>query len=100
MSRQPKIGERLPYLLSALKAPRIGERLAATAERAREEQWAYEQFLEVLLEAAGFAGGERCPYERSLGALGGPEVFPRGPSGPRQPPRHAGFPAHKTLEDF
>ena len=34
--RQAKVGERLPYLLSALKAPRIAERLAATAERARE----------------------------------------------------------------
>jgi DNA replication protein DnaC len=79
MSRQAKIGERLPYLLASLKAPRIGERLAATAERAREEKWPYEQFLEVLLEA---------------------EVFAREASGPRQRTRHAGFPAHKTLEDF
>ncbi len=50
-----KVGERLPYLLSALKAPRIAERLAATAERAREEQWPYEQFLETLCEAEVFA---------------------------------------------
>jgi hypothetical protein len=39
MTAKAKVGERLPYLLSALKAPRIAERLAATAERAREEQW-------------------------------------------------------------
>jgi hypothetical protein len=51
MSRPAKVGERLPYLLSAMKAPRIGERLEATAERAREEKWPYEQFLETLLEA-------------------------------------------------
>jgi DNA replication protein DnaC len=74
-----KVGERLPYLLSSLKAPRIAERLAATAERAREEQWPYEQFLEVLCEA---------------------EVFAREASGARTRTRSAGFPAHKTLEDF
>src|SRR5215212_9700687 len=72
-------GERLPYLLSKLKAPRVRERLQATAERARAEGWAYEQFLEVLLEA---------------------EVFARDASGARQRIRHAGFPAHKTIEDF
>ena len=74
-----KVGDRLPYLLSMLKAPRIAERLAATAERAREEQWPYEQFLEVLCEA---------------------EVFAREASGARTRTRSAGFPAHKTLEDF
>jgi hypothetical protein len=55
MTAKAKVGERLPYLLSALKAPRILERLAATAERAREEQWPYEQFLETLCEAEVFA---------------------------------------------
>jgi DNA replication protein DnaC len=79
MTRQAKVGERLPYLFTALKAPRIGERLEATAERAREEKWPCEQFLEVLLEA---------------------EVFARKASGARQRTRHAGFPAHKTLDDF
>src|ERR1700741_621896 len=79
MSHQAKIGERLPYLLASLKAPRIGERLAETAERAREEKWPYEQFLEALLEA---------------------EVFAREASGARQRIRHAAFPAQKTLEDF
>ena len=48
-------GKRLPYLLSKLKAPRVLERLEQTAERARQEQWPYEQFLEALLEAEVFA---------------------------------------------
>ena len=74
-----KPGERLPYLLSKLKAPRVLQRLEQTAERARAEQWPYEQFLETLLEA---------------------EVFARDASGARQRIRHAAFPAHKTLEDF
>jgi DNA replication protein DnaC len=73
------VGERLPYLLSKLKAPRVLERLEATAARAREEEWPYEQFLEALLEA---------------------EVFARDASGARQRIRSAAFPAHKTLEDF
>jgi len=34
-------GDRLAYLLRALKAPRILERLHATAERARVEGWPY-----------------------------------------------------------
>jgi DNA replication protein DnaC len=72
-------GARLPYLIAKLKAPRVLERLAATAERARAEQWPYEQFLEALLEA---------------------EVFARDASGARQRVRHAALPAHKTLEDF
>jgi DNA replication protein DnaC len=72
-------GERLPYLVAKIKAPRISERLAATAERARAEGWAYEQFLEALLEA---------------------EVFARDASGARQRIRSAGFPALKSLEDF
>ena len=73
------IGERLPYLLSKLKAPRVLERLPETAARAREQGWPYEQFLETLLEA---------------------EVFARDASGARQRIRHAALPAHKTLEDF
>jgi DNA replication protein DnaC len=71
--------DRLPYLLRALKTPRVAERLAVTADRARSEQWPYEQFLEALLEA---------------------EVFARDASGARQRIRHAGFPALKTLDDF
>jgi len=73
------IGDRLPYLLGKLKTPRVLERLEQTATTARAEGWAYEQFLEVLLEA---------------------EVFARDASGARNRVRHAAFPAHKTLEDF
>src|SRR3712207_6552909 len=73
------VGERLPCLLAKLKAPRVLERFEQTAERARAEQWPYEQFLEALLEA---------------------EVFARDASGARQRIRHAQFPARKTLEDF
>jgi DNA replication protein DnaC len=76
---KPHAGERLPYLLAKLKAPRVLERLEQTAARAREEQWPYEQFLEALLEA---------------------EVFARDASGARARIRSAGFPAHKTLEAF
>jgi DNA replication protein DnaC len=72
-------GDRLPYLVAKLKAPRIGERLGPTAERARAEGWAYEAFLEALLEA---------------------EVFAREASGARARIRGAGFPALKSLEDF
>jgi DNA replication protein DnaC len=72
-------GDRLPYLLAKLKAPRVLERLQQTAETARAEGWPYEQFLETLLEA---------------------EVFARDASGSRNRVRHAAFPAHKTLEDF
>jgi len=74
-----KAGERLPYLLGKLKTPRVLERLAQTAERARAERWPYEQFLESLLEA---------------------EVFARDASGARMRIRHAAFPALKTLDDF
>jgi hypothetical protein len=74
-----QVGERLPYLLSKLKAPRVLQRLEQTAERARAEQWPYEQFLETLLEA---------------------EVFARDASGARMRIRHAGFPGLKTLDDF
>src|SRR5437763_1823268 len=74
-----KAGERLPYLLAKLKAPRVLERLEQTAALAREQEWPYERFLETLLEA---------------------EVFARDASGARTRLRHAAFPAVKTLEDF
>ena len=61
MTAKTKVGDRLPYLLSMLKAPRIAERLAATADRARDEQRAYEQFLEVLCEAEVFAREVSAP---------------------------------------
>src|SRR3954452_18915649 len=89
------MSERLPYLLRSLKAPRIAERLPATAERARAEQWPYEQFLEALLEAEVFAreaSGARMRLRHA--------AFPAVASGPRMRLRHAAFPALKPLEDF
>ena len=74
-TKRAAVGERLPYLLAKLKAPRVLERLEQTAATAREEGWPYEQFLETLLEA---------------------EVFARDASGARNRIRHAAFPAHKT----
>jgi DNA replication protein DnaC len=79
MTKTTGIGDRLPFLISKMKAPRLLERLEQTAARARDESWPYEQFLEALLEA---------------------EVFARDASGARQRVRHAALPAHKTLEDF
>ena len=76
---KPKAGERLPYLLGKLKAPRVLERLEQTAALAREQEWPYERFLEMLLEA---------------------EVFARDASGARMRVRAGGFPALKTLDDF
>ncbi len=80
MSATPKakLGERLPYLLSKLKAPRVLERLEQTAERARAEEWPYEQFLEALLEA---------------------EVFARDASGARQRSRHVNEVGSLPLEE-
>ena len=49
--KKAKAGERLPYLLAKLKAPRVLERLEQTATLAREQEWPYERFLETLLEA-------------------------------------------------
>lgn len=72
-------GDRIPYLLAKLKAPRISERLGPVAELARSEGWPYERFLETLLEA---------------------EVFARDASGARARTKAAGFPAMKSLEDF
>ena len=69
-----KAGERLPYLLSKLKAPRVLERLEQTAALAREQEWPYERFLETLLEA---------------------EVFARDASGARMRVRAAGFPVRR-----
>jgi hypothetical protein len=74
-----KVGERLPYLLGKLKAPRVLQRLEQTAERARAEQWPYEQFLETLLAA---------------------EVASRDAHGGEARIKQARFPARKTLEEF
>jgi hypothetical protein len=68
-----KVGERLPYLLSMLNAPRVPERLEQTAALAREQEWPDERFLETLLEAEVFA----------LRHLGGPGCGSATPPSPR-----------------
>jgi hypothetical protein len=60
-----KTGERLPYLLGKLKAPRVLERLEQTAALAREQSWPYARFLETLLEAEVFAATPPAPAHGS-----------------------------------
>jgi DNA replication protein DnaC len=69
----------LAYLFRALKAPAAGRALTALADRAREEQWSYERFAEVLLWT---------------------EVSARDSHGGEGRIKAARFPARKTLEEF
>jgi DNA replication protein DnaC len=69
----------LAYLFRALKAPAAARALPAVADRAREEQWSYERFAEVLL---------------------GTEVSARDSHGGEGRIKTARFPSRKTLEEF
>src|SRR5437016_7684433 len=69
----------LAHLFRTLKAPAAARALPKLAERAREEEWSYERFVEALLST---------------------EVSSRESSGGRLRIRAARFPAHKTLEEF
>ena len=69
----------LAHLFRALKAPAAARALPALAERAREESWSYERFLEGLL---------------------GAEVSARGSHGGENRIKAARFPARKSLEEF
>src|SRR5437879_6757966 len=69
----------LAHLFRALKAPAAARALPALADRAREEQWSYEHFAEVLL---------------------GNEVSSRDSHGGEGRIKTARFPARKTLEEF
>ena len=69
----------LAHLFRALKAPAAARALPALAERAREEQWSYERFAEVLLAT---------------------EVASRDSHGGENRIKAARFPARKTLEEF
>ena len=69
----------LAHLFRALKAPAAARALPALADRAREEQWSYERFAEVLL---------------------GTEVSARESHGGEGRIKTARFPARKTLEEF
>src|ERR1700750_668138 len=69
----------LAHLFRALKAPAAARALPVIADRAREEQWSYEHFAEVLL---------------------GTEVSSRDSHGGEGRIKAARFPARKTLEEF
>ena len=69
----------LAHLFRALKAPAAARALPKLAERAREEQWSYERFAEVLLST---------------------EVSSRDSHGGESRIKAARFPARKTLEEF
>jgi DNA replication protein DnaC len=69
----------LAHLFRALKAPAAARALPALADRAREEGWSYERFVEVLLSQ---------------------EVSARDSHGGENRIRAARFPARKTLEEF
>src|SRR5829696_1259000 len=69
----------LAHLFRALKAPAAARALPALADRARDEQWSYERFAEVLLST---------------------EVSSRESHGGESRIKAARFPARKTLEEF
>jgi DNA replication protein DnaC len=74
-----KSSAELAHLFRALKAPAAARALPAIADRAREQQWSYERFAEVLL---------------------GIEVSARDSHGGEGRIKAARFPARKTLEEF
>jgi hypothetical protein len=82
-------GDRLPYLLRALKAPRILERLAWTAERARADGRPHEQFLEALCEAEVFAREPPAPANASATPASPPPRPWRTSTSPPSPPPNA-----------
>src|ERR1700747_1303069 len=69
----------LAHLFRALKAPAAARALPALADRARDEQWSYERFAEILL---------------------GTEASARDSHGGEGRIKTARFPARKTLEEF
>jgi DNA replication protein DnaC len=69
----------LAHLFRALKAPAAARSLPKLADRARQEEWSYERFVQALLET---------------------EVSARDSHGGEARIRQARFPARKTLEEF
>ena len=69
----------LAHLFRALKAPAAARALPKLADRAREEEWSYEQFAGVLLKT---------------------EIDSRDSHGGQARIKAARFPARKTLEEF
>src|SRR5437870_13253545 len=73
-----KISE-LHHLFRALKAPAAARALPKLSERAREESWSHERFLEAVLST---------------------EIASRDSHGGESRIKAARFPARKTLEQF
>jgi DNA replication protein DnaC len=69
----------LSHLFRALKAPAAARALPKLADRARSEEWSYEQFAAVLLKT---------------------EIDSRDSHGGQARIKAARFPQHKTLEEF
>jgi DNA replication protein DnaC len=69
----------LAHLFRTLKAPAAARALPKLADRAREEDWSYERFLEAVLQT---------------------EVASRDSHGGENRIKAARFPARKTLEEF
>ena len=69
----------LAHLFRALKAPAAARALPTLADRARQEDWSYEKFLQALLSS---------------------EVSARDSHGGENRIKTARFPARKTLEEF
>src|SRR3954469_6330371 len=69
----------LAHLFRALKAPAAARAVPKLAERAREEEWSYEQFIATVLKT---------------------EIDSRDSHGGQARIKQARFPAHKTLEEF
>src|SRR5438105_8887783 len=69
----------LHHLFRALKAPAAARAMPKLAERAREESWSHERFLEAVLST---------------------EIASRDSHGGKSRTRAARFPARKTLEEF
>src|SRR5271154_3965455 len=69
----------LAHLFRALKAPAAARAMGALAERAREEEWSHERFLEAVLST---------------------EVSSRESHGGENRIKAARFPSRKTLEGF
>ena len=69
----------LAHLFRALKAPAAARALPKLADRAREEQWSYEQFAATLLKT---------------------EIDSRDSHGGQARIKAARFPARKTIEEF
>src|SRR5215213_1772807 len=71
--------KQISYLAAALKAPRIRDAATRLAAQAKDSGWTHEDYLIAVLDR---------------------EVAARNASGAQLRIRAAGFPAHKTFEEF